>query len=60
MPSFLAAIFLRKFTAGNTFRGIDAIHPLAAVVAATQTCYENAEQLRALQVWIREMASAIK
>jgi hypothetical protein len=28
------------------------------VVANYQTCHENAEQLRALQVWVREMGAA--
>ena len=30
------------------------------VTANYQTCHENAEQLRALQAWVGEMASAIK
>ena len=38
-----------------------ALSAVAGTVAANyQTCHENAEQLRALQVWVREMASAIK
>ena len=28
------------------------------VVANYQTCHENAEQLRALQAWVREMGAA--
>ena len=30
------------------------------VVANYQTCHENAEQLRALQAWVREMNAAAK
>ena len=38
-----------------------ALSAVAGTVAANyQTCHENAEQLRAFQVWAREMASAIK
>ena len=38
-----------------------ALSAVAGTVAANyQTCHENAEQLRALQVWISEMASATK
>ncbi len=38
-----------------------ALSAVAGTVAANyQTCHENAEQLRALQVWAHEMASAIK
>ena len=29
------------------------------VAANYQTCHENAEQMRALQVWVREMAARI-
>ena len=36
-----------------------ALSAVAGTVAANyQTCHENAEQLRALQVWVSEMASA--
>ena len=36
-----------------------ALSAVAGTVAANyQTCHENAEQLRALQVWVREVASA--
>lgn len=38
-----------------------ALSAVAGTVAANyQTCHENAEQLRALQAWVGEMASAIK
>ena len=38
-----------------------ALSTVAGTVAANyQPCHENAEQLRALQTWVREMASAIK
>ncbi len=38
-----------------------ALSAVARTVAANyQSCHENAEQLRALQAWVREMASAIK
>jgi hypothetical protein len=38
-----------------------ALSAVAGTVAANyQTCHENAEQLRALQGWAHEMASAIK
>ena len=46
-------------------RGVDAtaaglaLSTVAGTVAANyQTCHENAEQLRALQTWIREMKVA--
>jgi hypothetical protein len=36
-----------------------ALSAVAGTVAANyQTCHENAEQLRALQVWIKEMATS--
>jgi len=36
-----------------------ALSAVAGAVAANyQTCHENAEQLRALQVWVREMGAA--
>jgi hypothetical protein len=38
-----------------------ALSAVAGTVAANyQTCHENAEQLRALQAWVSEMASATK
>ena len=38
-----------------------ALSAVAGTVAANyQTCHENAEQLRALQVWVREMTTSIK
>ena len=38
-----------------------ALSTVAATVAANyQTCHENAEQLKALQVWVSEMASTHK
>lgn len=38
-----------------------ALSAIAGTVAANyQTCHENAEQLRALQAWAREMVSATK
>jgi len=38
-----------------------ALSAVAGTVAANyQTCHENAEQLRALQAWVREMESATK
>jgi len=38
-----------------------ALSAVAATVAANyQTCHENAEQLRALQAWVSEMASTAK
>lgn len=38
-----------------------ALSAVAGTVAANyQTCHENAEQLRALQVWVSEMASTTK
>ena len=38
-----------------------ALSPVAGTVAANyQTCHENAEQLRALQAWVSEMATTIK
>ncbi len=38
-----------------------ALSAVAGTVAANyQTCHENAEQLRALQAWIREMVQAVK
>jgi predicted methyltransferase len=38
-----------------------ALSAVAGTVAANyQTCHENTEQLRALQAWVRDMASAIK
>ncbi len=36
-----------------------ALSAVAGTVAANyQTCHENAEQLRALQAWVREMGAA--
>ena len=38
-----------------------ALSTVAGTVAANyQTCHENAEQLRALQAWVSEMATSIK
>jgi len=38
-----------------------ALSAVAGAVAANyQTCHENAEQLRALQVWVREMAATAR
>ena len=38
-----------------------ALSAVAGTLAANyQTCHENAEQLRTLQTWISEMASATK
>lgn len=38
-----------------------ALSAVAGTVAANyQTCHENAEQLRALQAWVSEMASTTK
>ena len=38
-----------------------ALSAVAGTVAANyQTCHENAEQLRALQAWVSEMATSIK
>jgi hypothetical protein len=38
-----------------------ALSAVAGTVTANyQTCHENAEQLRALQVWVREMKAAIQ
>ena len=37
-----------------------ALSAVAGTVAANyQTCHENAEQLRALQAWVKEMGRAI-
>lgn len=46
--------------ADATATGI-ALSAVAGTVAANyQTCHENAEQLRALQTWVREMATSTK
>jgi len=38
-----------------------ALSAVAGTVAANyQTCHENAEQLRALQAWVREMNAAAR
>ena len=38
-----------------------ALSAVAGTLAANyQTCHENAEQLRALQAWVSEMATSIK
>jgi hypothetical protein len=42
-----------------TTRGL-ALSAVAGTVATNyQTCHENAEQLRALQAWVRNMAASI-
>ena len=44
--------------AGAAAAGIALSAVAGTVVANYQTCHENAEQLRALQVWVREMGTA--
>ena len=44
-------------------RGFVRLHDAAAagtVVANYQTCHENAEQLRAMQVWVSEMQASLQ